>query len=85
VTEQQLGTKASTILVVDDEEDLLSLVEYNLEQEGFGVLLARDGVEALEQAREHDPDLIILDIMMPKMDGIEVCQKLRKDAHLRQS
>jgi two-component system alkaline phosphatase synthesis response regulator PhoP len=83
VTEQQLGTKESTILVVDDEEDLLSLVEYNLGQEGFGVVLARDGVEALEQAREHEPDLIILDIMMPKMNGIEVCEKLRKDAHLR--
>ena len=72
-----------TVLVVDDEEDLLSLLEYNLKQEGFGVALARNGVEAMEQTRAHAPDLIILDIMMPKMDGIEVCQKLRKDAHLR--
>ncbi len=80
--EQTLGT-GPTVLVVDDEEDLLSLVEYNLEQEGFEVVLARDGVEAIEQTREHEPDLIILDIMMPKMDGIEVCEKLRKDAHLR--
>ena len=68
----QLGADGPTILVVDDEEDLLSLLEYNLEQEGFQTLLARDGVEAMEQAREHEPDLIILDIMMPKMDGIEV-------------
>jgi two-component system alkaline phosphatase synthesis response regulator PhoP len=68
---------------VDDEEDLLSLLEYNLEQEGFEVVLARDGVEAIEQTRKHEPDLIILDVMMPKMDGIEVCERLRKDAHLR--
>jgi Response regulators consisting of a CheY-like receiver domain and a winged-helix DNA-binding domain len=71
------------VLVVDDEEDLLSLLEYNLEQEGFEVVLARDGVEAIEQTRKHEPDLIILDVMMPKMDGIEVCERLRKDAHLR--
>ena len=68
---------------MDDEEDLLSLLEYNLEQEGFEVVLARDGVEAIEQTRKHEPDLIILDVMMPKMDGIEVCERLRKDAHLR--
>ncbi|PSQ51550.1 MAG: DNA-binding response regulator [Bacteroidetes bacterium QH_10_64_37] len=83
MTAQQLGTEGPTVLVVDDEEDLLSLLEYNLEQEGFDVVLARDGVEAIEQTREHEPDLIVLDIMMPKMDGIEVCEKLRKDAHLR--
>jgi two-component system alkaline phosphatase synthesis response regulator PhoP len=74
---------APTILVVDDEEDLLDLLEYNLKQEGYHVLLARDGVEALDAARENDPDLIILDIMMPKMDGIETCRRLREDAHLR--
>lgn len=78
-----LGSTGPTVLVVDDEEDLLSLLEYNLEQEGFDVLLARDGVEAIEQTQEHEPDLIILDVMMPKMDGIEVCERLRKDAHLR--
>lgn len=83
MTAQELGSKGTTVLVVDDEKDLLSLLEYNLEQEGFDVLLARDGVEAIEQTREHEPDLIILDVMMPKMDGIEVCERLRKDAHLR--
>ena len=83
VDDQAIGANGPTVLVVDDEEDLLSLLEYNLKQETFQVKLARDGVEAIEKAREHEPDLIILDIMMPKMDGIEVCQKLRKDAHLR--
>jgi two-component system alkaline phosphatase synthesis response regulator PhoP len=83
VEQERQGTEAPAILVVDDEEDLLSLLEYNLKQEGFHVLLARDGVEGLEKAREHMPDLIILDIMMPKMDGIEMCRRLRQDAHLR--
>jgi two-component system alkaline phosphatase synthesis response regulator PhoP len=83
VNAPQLGTGGPTVLVVDDEEELLSLLDYNLKQEGFDVHLARDGVEAIEQTREHDPDLIILDIMMPKMNGIEVCERLRKDAHLR--
>lgn len=72
-----------TVLLVDDEEDILSLLRYNLEKEGFGTLLARDGISALNAARSAEPDLIILDIMMPRMDGIEVCRRLRQDAHLR--
>jgi two-component system alkaline phosphatase synthesis response regulator PhoP len=83
VEQDPQGTDTLTILVVDDEDDLLSLLDYNLQQEGFNVLLARDGVEGLEAAREHMPDLIVLDIMMPKMDGIEMCRRLRQDAHLR--
>ncbi|PEN12295.1 DNA-binding response regulator [Longibacter salinarum] len=74
---------APTILIVDDEEDLLDLLEYNLKQEGYNTLQAHDGVEALDAAREHDPDLIVLDVMMPRMDGIEACRRLRADAHLR--
>lgn len=73
------------ILVVDDEEDILDLMRYNLEREGFEVVLARDGVEALEKAEAEEPDLLILDIMMPRLDGIEVCRRLRQDAHLRQT
>ncbi|MES3630222.1 MAG: response regulator transcription factor [Longimonas sp.] len=71
------------VLIVDDEQDLLSLLKYNMEQEGFETALAKDGVEALEKARALEPDLIVLDVMMPRLDGIQVCEQLRKDAHLR--
>ena len=74
---------AATILIVDDEDDILDLLQYNLGREGFETEVARDGVEALEKARAMDPDLIILDVMMPKMDGVEVCKRIRQDAHLR--
>lgn len=70
-------------MVVDDEQDLLDLIEYNLKKEGFSVLKAENGLEALETAREQNPDLVLLDIMMPKMDGLEVCEKMRSDAELR--
>jgi len=74
---------AHTILVVDDEQDLLDLIEYNLKKEGFKVLKAENGLEALNVARANNPDLVLLDIMMPKMDGLEVCEKMRTDAELR--
>lgn len=65
------------ILIVDDEPDILEILQYNLEKEGFNVLLASDGQEGLEIATEESPDLIILDIMMPKIDGVELCRTLR--------
>ena len=74
---------APKILVVDDEEDILDLLQYNLSQEGFETIAARDGERALALASEERPDVIILDIMMPKMDGLEVCRRLRQDAELR--
>lgn len=67
------------ILIVDDEEDILELLRYNLEQEDYEVEIATDGQQALEKAKSFLPHLILLDIMMPGMDGVEVCQELRKD------
>jgi two-component system, OmpR family, alkaline phosphatase synthesis response regulator PhoP len=73
-----------TILVVDDEKDLLDLIEYNLRKEGFDVLKAENGEDGIQMAKEHNPDLVLLDIMMPKMDGIEVCDLMKKDPKLKQ-
>lgn len=72
-----------TILVVDDEQDLLDLIEYNLRKEGFDVLKAENGQDGIQMAREHSPDLVLLDIMMPKMDGLEVCDLMRNDNALK--
>jgi phosphate regulon transcriptional regulator PhoB len=69
-----------TILVVDDEKDLVDLVRFNLEKAGFDVIAAADGRSGLEVAFRHKPDLVILDWMMPGMDGLEVCRQLRADA-----
>lgn len=68
------------ILVVDDEKNILELVRFNLEREGFQVLIALDGTEGLELARDEKPDLIVLDVMLPGMNGLEVCQELRREA-----
>ncbi len=67
------------ILVVDDEPDILEFVKYNLQKEGFRVSTADNGLRGLEEARRVKPDLIILDIMMPEMDGVEVCRQLRSE------
>jgi two-component system KDP operon response regulator KdpE len=67
-----------TILIVDDEPGLRELVRINLEHEGFGVLQAENGVQGLTVLREQQPDLVILDVMMPEMDGWETCKKLRE-------
>jgi len=66
------------ILLVDDEEDILEFISYNLEKEGFKVYTASNGVEAIEKAKKKNPHLIILDVMMPEMDGIEACSEIRK-------
>jgi two-component system alkaline phosphatase synthesis response regulator PhoP len=66
------------ILLVDDEEDILEFVSYNLQREGFRVYSARNGLEAIEMAGKVKPDLVILDVMMPEMDGIAACEEIRK-------
>ena len=65
------------ILIVDDEPDILELIEYNLKKEGYQVFLASTGQEGISVAKKVQPDLIVLDIMMPKMDGIEACRLMR--------
>lgn len=67
-----------SILIVDDEKDIRTILEYNLQKEGYTTRTAKNGIQALEIAQEMHPDLILLDVMMPEMDGIEVCEVLRK-------
>ena len=66
------------ILLVDDEPDILEIVGYNLRNEGYQVFTAANGIEAVKSAKKNIPQLILLDIMMPEMDGIEACEKIRK-------
>jgi len=70
------------ILVVDDEPDFCAIVKGNLEKEGFEVEVAYDGVEGLAKVRANPPDAIVLDVMMPEMDGYAVCKELKKDPQL---
>jgi len=70
------------ILLVDDEPDILEIVSYNLTAEGYKVYTANNGVEALEKAKKKKPHLIILDVMMPEMDGIEACEAIRNTPEL---
>jgi DNA-binding response OmpR family regulator len=69
----------ATILVIDDHKELAELVQRSLSQQGFDVILAHDGPTGLRIAREHQPDLVVLDLTMPGMDGLEVCRELRQD------
>ncbi len=71
------------VLIVDDEPDLLSVLHFGLEVEGFDVLEASDGEQGLNIAREQTPDLIVLDLMLPRMDGYKVCRALKFDERYR--
>ena len=79
----QAAPPAPRILVVDDEEDLLELVRYNLTKEGYRVDCVGSGEEALKSARRDPPDLIVLDLMLPSVDGLEVCRRLKSEAKTR--
>ena len=71
---------SAKILVVDDEPDALELIEFNLKAAGYEVVTAADGAEGLKKARTAAPALILLDVMLPEMDGMEVCKILKRDA-----
>lgn len=78
-----MNTKDIKILLVDDEPDILEIVGYNLSNEGYQVVTAENGIEAVKKAKKELPQLIILDVMMPEMDGIEACEIIRKDPNLK--
>jgi len=73
-----------TVLIVDDEQDILDLIAFNLRQDGFSVLTADNGLAAIDLLVKKHPDLVILDLMMPSMDGLEVCRRIRKNPETSQ-
>ena len=73
-------TNGKSVLVVEDEENLLAAIRYNLEREGYRALTATDGEEGLRKAAQEDPDLLVLDVMLPVLDGFEVCRLVRRDS-----
>ena len=75
--EKEKNKDVKTILIVDDEKPIVDLLLYNLQKEGYNTIEANDGVTAVEKALNEKPDLILLDIMLPKMDGLTVCKKIR--------
>lgn len=81
----EMDAKAKKILIADDEPDILEIIQYNLQREGYEVITAKDGDEALEKAKSVRPDLIILDIMMPRKNGMEVCAILRAQPAFKQT
>src|SRR4051794_22162064 len=74
-----LPVERSLVLVVDDDVDLARFIEINLRLEGFDVVVARDGLEALAELERSRPDLVVLDVMLPRIDGVELCRQLRND------
>ena len=75
-------TDKKLILVVDDEKAIGDILKINLEKEGYAVLIASDGAEGLAKALDRNPDLVLLDVMLPKMDGFEVCKKIRRKSEV---
>jgi two-component system alkaline phosphatase synthesis response regulator PhoP len=77
-------SKGHTILLIDDEPDIIEFLSYNLKKEGYKVFTATNGEEGVKMVQQLNPSLILLDVMMPKMDGIEACQIIRKDLNITQ-
>lgn len=80
-----METRPKRILIADDEPDILEIISFNLTREGYEVYTAKNGDEALERAKQLNPDLIVLDIMMPKKTGVEVCQILRSQPAFKET
>ena len=80
-----MESKGKKILIADDEPDILEIIQYNLTRDGYEVITAKDGDEAIGKARIVRPDLIILDIMMPKKSGVEVCEVLRSQPAFKET
>jgi len=78
-----MNKKDIKILLVDDEPDILEIISYNLSSEGYQVFTAKNGVEGIKKAKKEKPHLIVLDVMMPEMDGIEACEAIRKVPELK--
>ena len=73
-----MNNSSIKILLVDDEPDILEIINYNLSAQGYNVTTASNGAQAVKKAKKEKPHLIILDVMMPEMDGIEACEQIRK-------
>ena len=80
-----MDTNLRKILIADDEQDILEILKYNRTGEGYQVITAKDGDEAIDRAKFFHPDMIVLDIMMPKKNGVEVCEILRKQPAFRET
>ena len=80
-----METNSLKVLVADDEPDILEILKYNLENEGYMVITAKNGDEAVEKAKRNQPDLIVLDIMMPGKNGVEVCEILRRQPAFKET
>jgi two-component system alkaline phosphatase synthesis response regulator PhoP len=80
----QQASKGHTLLLIDDEPDIIEFLTYNLKKEGYKVFSATNGEEGVKMVQQIHPSLILLDVMMPKMDGIETCQIIRKDLNITQ-
>lgn len=82
IVEEEIEKDAKTILIVDDEEPIRDILVYNLEKEGYKTIEASDGVTAVNVALEQNPDLILLDIMLPKLDGLSVCKRIKNSLNV---
>ncbi len=85
MAQEKIKMNQKKILLIDDELDILEILSYNLEKEGYDIFTATNGNEGIEKAKEIIPDLILLDVMMPEKDGIETCQELRKIKELQKT